>query len=560
MRCFLNVLFAVVLAAPALAETRVALVIGNARYERVQDLTNPVNDAADIARALEGAKFTVTRIADADFESMRRALADFGAKAARADVAVVYFAGHGMEIERQNYLLPIDAELSDARDVAFHAVPLSLLRRAAEPATRLSLVIVDACRDNPFLDGLPSTGRSLAQGLARVSARGQNSLVAFAAKEGTIAEDGVGRNSPYAQALSRALAEPGLEIGKLFRRVRDDVISSTRGRQEPALYGSLSEEDFFFVPPVEASAARGLTLASPAPTALDVPAHAPGGAVDVAFWTAVADSQDPRDFEDYLKQFPNGAFAPLAARRLEQLRAPAKEPAPQPVQAKPDPAPAAVAARPEPEPEPVVEEPTIVATAPARAPAPDPEQPAFTASRAQIRDSQVRLTLLDLDPGPTDGLMGRRTATAIATFQRRVGLTADGQLSRQTFDRLSAKVSAERLAAFYAEQEAQRVTARRAADQRRRDAEAARAAEEAEARRQQAAAAAPEPEPEDDADESEYEALKRRCEWLDNNGNASRLRECIPFIYGGSVISSGGDTETGNPAERTFGGDGAGHK
>ncbi|MEM9147567.1 MAG: caspase family protein [Pseudomonadota bacterium] len=559
LRAFAILVLIFGLGAPAFAETRVALVIANARYASVADLANPANDASDVAAALERADFAVSRVSDADFDTMRRALAEFGGRAARSDVAVIYFAGHGLELNRQNYLMPVDADLREARDVAFHTVPLDLIREAARPAARLSLVIVDACRTNPFLASLPGEGRSLARGLARVATRGQNALVAFAAKEGTIAEDGAGRNSPYAASLVAALDEPGLEIGKLFRRVRDDVIRRTRGRQEPALYGSLSEEDFFFVPPAQAEdvAARGLALATPIRTAEPVtlaqtstppPAHAPGGAVDLAFWGAISNSRDPRDFEDYLSQFPNGTFAGIALRRLEQLQGtpspePAAVPAPEPV-------------RPEPTPEPVVEPPRTVASAPVDPPQPSVPQPViepdFLPSRAQIRDSQARLTLLDYVPGPADGLMGRQTEKAISTFQRAEGLTSTGELTRATFDLLAARVPADRLAAFYRELEAQRVAARRAAEERRRLEEEEEAAAEAARRQQQEAAAAAARAPDPAAEEAaELDKLRRRCEWLDNNGNASRIRECIPFINPGTVISSGGDdTETGNPAER----------
>lgn len=293
----------------ALATERVALVIGNSDYENVPRLENPVNDADDIAAALESAGFDVERQVDLGYEETRHALANFGARAAKAEVALIYFAGHGIEISRQNYLLPVDARLADPLDVSFQAMPLDLLQRAAEPAKRMSLVIIDACRNNPFVDRLETGTRSLSRGLSTVTPRGKNRLVAFAAKEGTIAEDGDGRNSPYAAALKLALAEPGLEIGKLFRKVRDDVMARTGGRQEPSYYGSLTSEDFYFVPPAP----------EPAAPAQSQPGQGPQDMAEVAFWLSIAESEDARDFADYLSRYPDGQFADLAQRRLAKL-------------------------------------------------------------------------------------------------------------------------------------------------------------------------------------------------------------------------------------------------
>ncbi len=461
MRCLVVVLTLCLaaIAGVAAAEIRVALVIGNARYAAAPPLANPGNDAGDIAAALEETGFEVARVGDAGFDGMRRALAAFGDRAARADVAVIYFAGHGIELDRRNYLLPIDAELANPLDVAFEAVPLDLARRAAEPARRLSLVIIDACRTNPFLAQMEASGRSLSRGLARVAPVGQDALVAFAAREGTIAEDGEGRNSPYAQALVRALREPELEIGKLFRRVRDDVVRATGGRQEPALYGSLSEADFYFRPPSEPEPeARGLALVTPGTAASvgasPLPQPQRGGAVEVAFWTAIAGSTDPRDFEDYLARFPEGVFAGLARRRLEQFGADAAEPR--------------VAALPEP-----------VAPAP----------PVFVPSRAEVRSVQERLNILGFDAGPVDGWPGRRTSRAVARWQRQEGLAGDGAITAETVSRLETVVPASRVKAHRAEL-ARAAEAARAA----REAERARAAEAGEIESEAASVGPPEPE------------------------------------------------------------------
>ncbi len=330
-RVLCTALILLLLTPVARAAERVALVIGNSAYTQVPRLDNPANDATDIAAALETTGFEVDLKMDLDFDSMRRALSAFGAKAARADVAVIYFAGHGIEVDRRNYLLPVDAALADPLDVDFQAMQLELMQRATEPARTLSLVIVDACRNNPFIDRMDTGTRSISRGLNQVEPRGKNRLVAFSAKPGTVAEDGDGRNSPYAAALKAALVEPGLEIGKLFRRVRDDVMIETNGRQEPAYYGSLTSEDFFFTAP------------EPEPAVASTSGDAAGMA-EVAFWLAIADSSDPRDFADYLSRYPDGRYASLASRKL--ARALRESPEPE-----------EVAMLPAPEPEPAAEEP-----------------------------------------------------------------------------------------------------------------------------------------------------------------------------------------------------------
>lgn len=261
--CLLTFLQASVAAAGA----RVALVIGNSGYINVPNLQNPANDANDIGDVLEQLGFEVDRRIDLSQIELLRALKEFQRRTITADVAVIYYAGHGIEIDRQNYLIPIDATLKTDRDIAFEAVTLETALLAVEGAKVLSLVIVDACRNNPFVATIKRTSasRSIGRGLALVEPA-RNTLVAYAAKEGTQAYDGDGRNSPYASALIRTLEEPGIEIGKVFRRVRDRVLDATNGAQEPFLYGSLSADDIFLNPPIQSEPVvqpSQLTVTSP---------------------------------------------------------------------------------------------------------------------------------------------------------------------------------------------------------------------------------------------------------------------------------------------------------
>ena len=229
--------------APVSAGQRVALVIGNASYAHAPRLANPLNDANDMGAALERLGFAVTRMDNAGQVELRRGLQQFPLAASASEMAVVFYAGHGIEVDRRNFLVPVDARLLSDADVEFETVPLDLLSRAVERAKGHRLIALDACRDNPFAVAMQRSGatRSIGRGLGRVEPSGET-LVAYAAKEGTVASDGEGRNSPYTTALLKHLEEPGLEVGLMFRKVRDVVLASTGGRQEPFVYGSLSSE------------------------------------------------------------------------------------------------------------------------------------------------------------------------------------------------------------------------------------------------------------------------------------------------------------------------------
>ena len=197
------------LAAPAWAQQRVALVIGNGSYAHAPSLANPLNDAADIGASLQRLGFAVTRIENADQVTLRRGLQQFALAASASEMAAVFYAGHGIEVDRRNFLVPVDARLLSDADVEFETVPLDLLMRTVERTRGLRLIILDACRDNPFAVAMQRSGatRSIGRGLARVEPSGET-LVAYAAKEGTVAADGEGRNSPYTSALLAHLEEP----------------------------------------------------------------------------------------------------------------------------------------------------------------------------------------------------------------------------------------------------------------------------------------------------------------------------------------------------------------
>ncbi|WP_161491274.1 caspase family protein [Bradyrhizobium neotropicale] len=266
--------FAGLLPTGAAAEgKRVALVIGNGAYRNVPTLLNPPNDAGDIAAALKRLGFSVSLITNASFDEMRRGLIAFGREAAGADMATVYFAGHGMEINGENWLIPIDAELKRDTDAANEAISLQGVMLQVSNTTSLGLVILDACRNNPFavkMNRSLATRAAPSGGLGRIEPVG-NVLVAYAARDGTTALDGDARNSPFAAALLRNIEAPGVEVTFMFRNVRDDVMEATRNEQQPFVYGSLSRKAIYLAgrPSGGAEGAEPVTarpaVVSPAP-------------------------------------------------------------------------------------------------------------------------------------------------------------------------------------------------------------------------------------------------------------------------------------------------------
>lgn len=241
-----SILFLFVLAGPSWAETRAALVIGNSDYTAVSKLPNPVNDARAIGEALTAVGFEVTLLINLPKTDFDAKLADFSDASANADIALVYYAGHGIEMNGQNYLIPVDAKLQADTRVRFETVSLDDILAAIQPARKLKIVLIDACRNNPFAKAMKrSLGkRSIGRGLAPMEAE-DNVLVSYAAAPGQEADDGEGDHSPYAAAFLTHIATPGVELSKLFRLVGDEVRSKTKGEQKPYLDLSLPAEDIF---------------------------------------------------------------------------------------------------------------------------------------------------------------------------------------------------------------------------------------------------------------------------------------------------------------------------
>ncbi|MCV0394153.1 MAG: caspase family protein [Rhizobiaceae bacterium] len=219
----------------ASAERRVALVIGNSNYSELQQLTNPAADAVDMAQTLASIGYEVIRAENLTKDGFRISAQEFLGKIVDAETALLYYAGHAVQVDSVNYLLPVDAVLEQPTDVLFNAVPLQDIVRLMEQRARVSVVLVDACRDNPFgKDALPNGTRGVAleQGLAAENAS-DGSYLAFAAQPGKPSFDGNGRNSPFTSALIDHIAKPGVDIRLAMADVRESVAEATGYRQIP---------------------------------------------------------------------------------------------------------------------------------------------------------------------------------------------------------------------------------------------------------------------------------------------------------------------------------------
>jgi len=288
------------LALTEVTEERLALVIGNAAY-RVSPLDNPVNDARLIGGLLEKAGFKVMRYENQDRNGMFKAMRDFGDRLTDRTIAVFYYAGHALQLRDHNYLVPIEAEIRNEDEIDMASVDVGfILARMASAHSRVNIVILDACRNNPYA-GKTRPARGLVQMDAPVG-----TLLAFATAPGKVSEDGPdtnSQNSLYTAQLAKNLLTPGQPVETLFKRVRDAVVRGTNGAQVPWENSSLLGE-FAFVPGV-----TQVAKASPEDES----------AGEVAFWSSIENSTRAEDFRAYLRQYPRGRFVAWAQTRLAAL-------------------------------------------------------------------------------------------------------------------------------------------------------------------------------------------------------------------------------------------------
>lgn len=304
----------IVTSQPSFAEKRIALVIGNGAYPNLGVLKNPPNDAKLMARTLRSLGFDVIERIDANQKGMKKAIKAFGNKleaAGKDAVGLFYYAGHGVQVSGTNYMIPVNVDIQDEADVDIEAVSANAVQgNMAFAGNRLNIIIMDACRNNPFKRSF----RSASRGLAKMDAS-KGTLIAYATSPGDVAADGKGKNSPYTKSLAKAMLTPGLTVERMFKEVRNQVVNATNSRQVPWEASSLTGADFYF---------KSSSATPPSPFATPVPVLPPSIDREALFWESIKDSPSSVDLEEFLKKFPNGTFSSLAKRRLDALKKPAQ--------------------------------------------------------------------------------------------------------------------------------------------------------------------------------------------------------------------------------------------
>ena len=433
--------------ATAWAGKRVALIVGNSTYQTVPQLPNPSRDATSVAKMFRDAGFDSVEVAlNVGNLEFKRAIRRFEATADQAEMAVVYYAGHGLEIAATNYLIPVDARLASDRDADDEAIPLERLVSSADGATRLRLIILDACRDNPFVTTMRRerkvASRAIAAGLGKVEPTSTDTLIAYAAKAGSTADDGDGEHSPFTAAILKDLTVPGLDVRLAFGRVRDDVLKSTGNRQEPFVYGSLGGGNVSLVP------------------APEKPQDTPVNEVK-ADYELVQKIGTRRAWEVFLGTHPTGFYAELAKAQIERIST------------QPAPALAAAPAAPQPPAAPVSN--ITVAALPEQKPANREASSKEAAEWDKVRDAT--------DVAALQRFISRFPDSPLAlNAQQRIDVLKKAQADRDEQARQAAE------AARQAAEEAKRRAAEAVA-QKKRDDDARRAAEAEAAEKAKAAAA-----------------------------------------------------------------------
>lgn len=294
---------------------RVALVIGNATYAHASPLPNPPNDARAIADKLRALGFDVDLHEDLTGQQFRMALGGFTEKALRSDLALVYYAGHAIEMSGRNFLIPVDARMESESTAQFEAISLDDVLSSVRETGKLGMVLLDSCRDNPFANSMRrlNSSRAVSRGLAPVSISQESGiLISFAAESGRTADDGSGEHSPYTQALLEVLDEPGLEVGRMFRKVRSKVRDTTNGAQVPVERAQLPDEAIYLNParPNAPGPAPRVAVASPPPSITEDP---------LLVYIAAVQSGQKAALEDFLRRYPTHAKAPDARNLLMDI-------------------------------------------------------------------------------------------------------------------------------------------------------------------------------------------------------------------------------------------------
>lgn len=302
---------------PAQAEKRVALVVGNSTYAHAGALKNPSNDAKAVADTLKTLGFDVLVGLDLTARDFSFMVVDFAERLKSADVALFYYAGHAIQYEERNYLIPVDAELANEFSVKRETIDAIDIINEMERKAKASLVFLDSCRNNPWADGLrkllTSSNRSAAvgRGLARIPSSGADTLLVYSAEPGDVAEDGSGENSPFTTAFLKHVTTPGIDVEVMLKRVTADVRAETQDRQRPERLSKLTIEFYFN---------EGQTVVTTETEDGTTTTTASGTPSEVAeAWNAIKETEDPSDLEVFIEQFPDGFFTKLARKRLAKL-------------------------------------------------------------------------------------------------------------------------------------------------------------------------------------------------------------------------------------------------
>ncbi len=303
--------------APAVAEKRVALVVGNSTYAHAGALRNPANDAKSVADTLKKLGFDVLVGYDLTGRDFSFKVVDFAEKLKSADVALFYYAGHAIQYEERNYLIPVDAELANEFSVKREAIDAIDIVNEMERKAKASLVFLDSCRNNPWADGLrkvlTSSNRSAAvgRGLARIPSSGADTLLVYSAEPGNVAEDGTGENSPFTTAFLKHVATPGIDVEVMLKRVTADVREQTSDRQRPERLSKLTIELYLN------DGKAVVTTESEDGTTATIATGTSSEAADA--WNAIKETEDSSDLQAFVEQFPDTFFTKLARKRLAKL-------------------------------------------------------------------------------------------------------------------------------------------------------------------------------------------------------------------------------------------------
>ncbi|WP_209010699.1 caspase family protein [Labrenzia sp. PHM005] len=451
--------------APALAK-RVALVIGNGAYEHTVALPNPANDAEVMAGKLRGLGFDVVSGTDQSYGDMRRTVMKFAKKAYGADIAILFYAGHGMQIAGQNLLVPVDAKIEDETSLDFETISVDFIMRQMSKDVKVQMVFLDACRDNPLARTLarrmgPSRSGSVGSGLAEIKVQetgGEGSVIAFATSPGDVALDGEGANSPFTSALIRHIDTPNASIQTVMTRVTGDVYDSTEKRQRPWVNASLIGE-VFLNKQADASTTQVASLGDSATTTQPA-APAPSAAAtqstidwerEKLVWNTVKESDTIADYEAYLSAYPNGTFTNFARNSIKRLQSGSQ------VAARNSSATDAAAA---------ANQNTGVATTAQALPDPQKAVPgtpqteaALGWNRSSRREVQTRLNLTGNNVGRPDGAFGPKTRAGVSSWQTQNGLISTGYFTAAQYALLTSQ-TATQYSAYIAEVNRKRAAAK----------------------------------------------------------------------------------------------------